>query len=214
VSTAAQLDVGLAVPLLPPTPKFSPARRRVFEAAIVLFGERGYHAVSVKDIAGALSLTPMALYTHAASKQDLLFEIVKIGFETHRAEVGAALLEAGADPVDQIRALVAAHVRVHLQYAPLARVTIREVDQLDERFGDQLDLLRTESVRTFFDVVERGQRLGVFTDADPELLIHAVAGLGTRAPDWWTPTSRFSADEVVETFTRFAVSILTAELPR
>lgn len=200
--------------LLPPTPGFSQARRRVFSAAIVLFGEHGYHAVSVRDIAAELGLKPMALYTHAKSKQDLLFEIVKIGFETHRVVLGEALLEAGSDPIDQIRALCAAHVRVHLQYAALARVTNREVGQLDERFAPQLEQLRTEAVRAFHDVVARGQRLGVFVDDNPMLLIQAIGGLGVRAPEWWTPESGISADEVVTGFTAFAERILVRSASR
>ena len=207
--TLAYADPSPEHGLLPPTPEFSPARRRVFEAAIVLFGERGYHAVSVRDIAGALGLKPMALYTHAKSKQDLLFEIVRIGFEVHRTELAAALLEAGSDPVDQIRALCSAHVRVHLTYAALARVTNREVGQLEDRFADQLALLRAEAVRSFQDVVARGQRLGVFVDENPFLLVQAIGGMGVRAADWWTPESGIPLDEVVETYTRFAVRILT-----
>lgn len=199
----------LETELLPPAEGFTPARRRVFEAAIRLFGERGYHAVSVRDIAGEVGLKPMALYAHARSKQDLLFEIVRIGFETHRAELGAALLEAGPEPVDQIRALCAAHVRVHLQYAALARVTNREVGQLEERFAPQLVTLRAESVRSFHDVVARGQRLGVFVDESLVLLVQAIGGMGLRAPEWWTPESGIDAEEVVRTFASFAVRILT-----
>jgi AcrR family transcriptional regulator len=207
--TLALADSGPQPELLPPTPDFSPARRRVFEAAIVLFGERGYHAVSVRDIAGELGLKPMALYTHAKSKQDLLFEVVRIGFETHRNEVNAALLEAGSDPLDQIRALCSAHVRVHLKYAALARVTNREVGQLEDRFADQLALLRAEAVRSFHDVVARGQRLGVFVDENIYLLVQAIGGMGIRAPEWWTEETGIELDEVVETYTRFAVRILT-----
>jgi AcrR family transcriptional regulator len=195
--------------LLPPVPGFTEARRRVFEAAIVLFGERGFHAVSVRDIAAEVGLKPMALYSHVSSKQDLLFEIVRIGFETHRDALSAALLDAGADPLEQMRALCAAHVRIHLQYADLALVTNHETRQLEERFAPQLAQLRAESVRSFREVVERGQRLGVFVDQDPLLIVQVVGGMGSRAPEWWTPATGIGADEVVETLTGFAVSVLT-----
>jgi AcrR family transcriptional regulator len=197
--------------LLPPLPGFSPARRRVFEAAILLFGQRGFHAVSVRDIASHLGLKPMALYTHTKSKQNLLFEIVRIGFDTHRAALATALLEAGADPVDQIRALCAAHVRIHLEYAPLARVTNREVSHLESRFDEALTVMRAEAVRSFQEVVARGQRLGVFVDEDPRLLVQAVGGMGVRAPEWWTPESGIAAESVVASYTEFAIRILTRE---
>src|SRR5262249_47232699 len=126
-----------------------------------------------------------------------------------RAALGAALLEAGTEPVDQIRALCSAHIRVHLRYAALARVTNREVGQLEERFATQLELLRSEAIRSFIEVFARGQRLGVFVDENPVLILQAIAGMGTRAPEWWTPDSGIDADDVVRTLTSFAVTIAT-----
>lgn len=195
--------------LLPPTPGFSDARRRVFEAALVLFGDRGYHAVSVRDLAAELGLKPMALYAHVSSKQELIFELVKLGFTTHRDRVAEALLEAGADPVDQIRALCEAHVRVHLDYPALARVTNRASESLDAEHAEERQRLRGEAARTFQEVVARGQRLGVFADDDPLLLVQAIGGMGSRAPEWWAPDSGVDPEHVVQTFADFAVRILT-----
>src|SRR6476646_9978346 len=84
--------------LLPPRPALSGARLRLFETALELFGERGYHAVSVRDIAQALGQQPGALYFHVQSKQQLLYEVSLIGVEEHRDRVRAALLDAGRDP--------------------------------------------------------------------------------------------------------------------
>jgi AcrR family transcriptional regulator len=196
--------------LLPPTPGFSDARRRVFEAALALFGTRGYHAVSVRDIAAELGLKPMALYAHVASKQELVFELVTIGFATHRDRLSDALLEAGSDPVAQIRALCEAHVRVHLDYPELARVTNRAAESLGEEHAEEQRRLRLEAGRAFQEVVARGQRLGVFADDDPLLVVQAIGAMGTRAPEWWTDGAGVDVEDVVRAFADFAVRILTA----
>ncbi len=67
--------------LLPPRPDLGGARLRLFEAALQLFGERGYDAVSVRDLMGALGQQPGALYGHVPSKQHLLYELTCIGHE-------------------------------------------------------------------------------------------------------------------------------------
>ncbi len=56
-----------------------------------MFLARGYHNVSVTDVADALDITPSALYHHFRNKQDLLFEVVWSGLE----KVDAALLQCG-----------------------------------------------------------------------------------------------------------------------
>ncbi|MCU1602990.1 MAG: TetR family transcriptional regulator [Frankiales bacterium] len=212
MSTAA-LSGPTVSALLPPTPEMSDARRRVFEAAIVLFGRSGYHAVSVRDIAAELGLKPMALYAHVASKQELLYELVKLGFATHRDRMSAALLEVSADPLEQIRALCEAHVRVHLDYPALARVTNRETESLDEQYRPALQRMREDAARSFEEVVARGQRLKVFVDDDPFLIIQAIGGMGTRTPEWWSPGLGVPAETVVKTYADFALRILTGGTP-
>src|ERR1700709_604995 len=103
------------VGLLPERPELSAARARLFATALVLFGERGYHGVSVRDITDALGQKPGAIYAPVRSTQYLLCELVRIGHIEHRDRLAAAR-ESESDPVAQIRAIVIAHVLVHLEY--------------------------------------------------------------------------------------------------
>lgn len=195
--------------LLPPGLRLSDARRRLFEAGLVLFGERGYEAVSVRDIATHLGLKPMSLYAHVSSKQELLFELMKIGYTTHRDRLRDALLGAGSDPTEQIFAITRAHVLVHLDHPALARVTNREAASLTQEQTATVLTVRTESANAFLDVIARGQRLGAFTDVKPRLAVQAVAALGIRAAEWWTPDEPDTAAEVADTYAHFAVRLLT-----
>ena len=200
VATAELLPRGLNV---------SDARRRLYEAAIVLFGAKGYHAVSVRDIAVHLGLKPMSLYAHVASKQQLLFEVVSIGFVTHRERITEALLEAGSPPAQQIRAIARAHVLVHLEFPHLARVINRDVAALSDEQVEAVHRVRDDTMQTFLDVIKRGQRLGVFRADDPRLAVTGIAAMGIRAPDWWDPSSDLSADAIADTYADFAVRLLS-----
>ena len=195
--------------LLPTREDLTGARLRLFEAALVLFGDKGYSAVSVRDLMSELGQQPGALYFHVASKEHLLFELVKIGLDTHRERLKDALLDAGRDPVDQVRAVAGAHVRVHLEYRALARVTTREVRALSGEMHATADAMRLENTRILLDVVERGSRLGVFTTTQPFLAVHAIGGMGIRAAEWWTPDSPFSIDHVAATYGDFALKVLS-----
>ena len=55
--------------------------RRLKETALVAFADRGFHAVSVRDLARAMGLQASSLDTHVTSKQQLLAELVRIGHE-------------------------------------------------------------------------------------------------------------------------------------
>lgn len=195
--------------LLPPRPGLSGARLRLFETALELFGERGYHAVSVRDIAQALGQQPGALYFHVQSKQQLLYEVSLIGVEEHRDRVRDALLDAGREPADQVRAMTRAHVLVHLDNRSLVRVSSRDnAVALDEEQLAVLVRVRDETVKLMTDVIERGVRLGVFNPIDVHLAVMAIGAMGIRAAEWWTPDSPDSKEHVADTYAEFAVRIL------
>lgn len=61
---------------------FSPAKRRIFEAAVELFERHTYEQVTMLDIARATERTKPALYNHFASKQEIL-ETIYAFFESH-----------------------------------------------------------------------------------------------------------------------------------
>ncbi|MCW2779367.1 MAG: TetR family transcriptional regulator [Frankiales bacterium] len=199
--------------LLPARADLAGPRLRLFEAALELFGERGYDAVSVRDLMSALGQQPGALYGHVPSKQHLLYELTCIGHEEQRDRLKDALLDAGREPNDQIRALTRAHVAIHLQYPALARVTTREARALSEEQRMSVLVVRDESIRMFLDVVERGVRLGAFAPEEPLLAVYAVGALGVRAAEWWTPDSPFSASKVADTYAEYAVRLLGPATP-
>lgn len=194
--------------LLPNAETFTEARRRLFEAAIDLFGARGFHAVSVRDVANQLGMAPGAIYAHVASKQELLFELVKIGLEEHRSRLRDALLDAGSEPFDQVRALTRAHVLVHLEFPALARVISREVRSLNEEQTVAALMVTGDTERIFLEVVERGVRRGSFVVEEPRLAVLAIAGMGIRAAEWWTAADPLSAEAVADAYADYAIRIL------
>lgn len=66
----------------------------IVETALRLFSQKGFEAVTVRDIAAELELTAPALYVHFKSKQDILDEIL------HRMETQDADI-SGGDGVPQ-----------------------------------------------------------------------------------------------------------------
>ncbi len=60
-------------------------RARIIEAAFGLFAERGYHAVSVRDIAAAVGVKDASLYNHFAGKQAIFDAVLAAQLERTRA---------------------------------------------------------------------------------------------------------------------------------
>jgi Tetracyclin repressor-like, C-terminal domain len=100
-------------------------------------------------------------------------------------------------------------VRVHATYPLLTRVCNRELAAVPDARRDEIVAVRLEAERLFFDVVERGQRLGAFTAVDPMLAVAAIGAMGIRIAEWWHPQLDIDIETVAETYATFAVRLLS-----
>ena len=78
-----------------PGPRRSLTHAEILDAAFALLEARGFDAVSVRGVAGALGLTPTAMYTYYPNKQALLAGMVEqvLG----RLDFGVESADAAAD---------------------------------------------------------------------------------------------------------------------
>jgi AcrR family transcriptional regulator len=219
--------------LLPPFESRRPAgAQRILEAAVVSFAERGYHGVSVRDLAGAVGMQAASVYAHFASKEAVLAELVLLGHRTHHVAVRDAIFGAGADPVDQLRQGVVANVRFHGTFPLLAGVANAELHALTDEHRAEATELRHASSVLFTSVLERGTTIGAFSCPDPWLALSAIGGMTIRLASWyrppwlraddtplgryprealgWLPDSDDDLEVIAEAYARFALQIVQA----
>lgn len=77
--------------------RLEPGQRRelIMEAALRLFAERGYHGVSLDEIAAAAGVTKPVVYDHAVSKEDLYSGLLERQHEELLAHIVAHLEATG-----------------------------------------------------------------------------------------------------------------------
>ena len=213
VRTVGRAGDGLRTPaaagLLPPRATADGTHRRLQEAALSLFGERGYHGVSIRDLADAAGITTSSIYTHVAAKQDLLAEVVLMGHEEHHDRLRDALLSSPPEPHAQLAGLVGAHVGVHITYPLLARVSNNELHALSAANQARVTGVRDQSVAFFLDVITRGIREGAFHVHQPFLAVAAIGAMGIRVAEWYSPDMQVAVEDVIETYTDFALKLVT-----
>jgi AcrR family transcriptional regulator len=83
------------------TPRNADTRERIFEAALDLFGTRGFEQTTMRDIAQAVGIKAPSLYKHFASKQQI-FDALLVECDRRMEEVqeklGISLMDVEAYP--------------------------------------------------------------------------------------------------------------------
>ena len=83
----------------------SQAKVRVLEAAERLFHTRGYKAITLRDIAGAVGLNHASLYHHVpGGKEALYVEVMERTFRKHQSHLEEAMAQAGPDLRTELQA--------------------------------------------------------------------------------------------------------------
>ena len=91
-------------PALDMTP--SDARQRVLDVAEELFMRRGYHSITLRDVADALEMRQASLYYHfPEGKEQLFVAVATRTFERHRQGMEAAIAAAPLDVRAQLYAV-------------------------------------------------------------------------------------------------------------
>jgi hypothetical protein len=69
--------------------------------------------------------------------------------------------------------------------------------------------IRTQSEQIFIDVIDRGVKLGEFTSSDSFLDAKVIGAMGVRLPEWWTPESQRTRQQIIEKYVAAALKLVS-----
>lgn len=180
---------------------------RLHESAVQLFALRGYSGTTTRQIAAAAGVTVGSIYNHVASKQVLLFEVMRRTHEDALARLNAALVGA-RDPVTALRAAVHSHALFHAEQGALLAVTYQEMGALDARHRKAIIALRDQYSHRFKSIVRSGKQAGLFGVDEPDLAVLAILSMGIQIYTWFKPSGPDSASKVAQTYVLFALRLV------
>lgn len=158
--------------------------RRVLQAALESFAERGYHATTTRRISERAELSPTAMYAHYRSKMDLLVVISEIGHTAVLEEVDAAIA-AGSGTTDRVHRFVHAFAAWHARNHTVARVLQYEMHTIPlERF-DPIRTLRRETDLRLRELLRTGIAESAFAIDDLGLATVSILSLGIDVARWY-----------------------------
>lgn len=101
-------------------------RAEILRAAGELFQRRGFHQVSMQDVAAAVEITAPALYRHVRGKEELLWAALAAALDGFEAALAPAL----AEPAPTVDALSRALAAATLDHRALGALMHRETRHL------------------------------------------------------------------------------------
>jgi AcrR family transcriptional regulator len=145
----------------------------MIQAALRTIEKDGLDALSLREVARSLRVSPRAPYRHFTSKEDMLAAVAVEGYGMSRAFVSERVAHAGPDPLAQLRAAVTAQVLFATQHAGAFRVMFAPYARVDES-SPELVRVRSEGHSAMLALIRRAQETGQLRAGDPMLLALAM----------------------------------------
>jgi AcrR family transcriptional regulator len=178
----------------------------IMGVAARLFRERGYDAVSIRDLGSAMGMSSSTLYHYFENKQDILYAITERFMVDFNSEVMP--LANGPGPArDRLSLMIAEHIRFiyRRENDLLISAHFRNVlgDEQRERIVDLMREYRY-AVRS---VIQDGIREGSFKIEDADLCSRIVLDLTNAERDWYHKDRKYSIDDLAEAYALAALRI-------
>jgi AcrR family transcriptional regulator len=179
----------------------SGTRACLYAAMTQLIYDRGYHAASLRQLAGSVGLQIASIYHYFASKQDLLLEIMTQTMSDLTESVATAVAAAGDDPVQRLSAGIGAHIAFHTERRCEAYVADSELRSLTPENRARITEMRDTYEGMFISLLEQGCRGGAFTVDDVPLAVKALMAMCTEVSVWYRPDGRLTLPAITDSYT-------------
>ncbi|NBE53637.1 TetR/AcrR family transcriptional regulator [Streptomyces boluensis] len=183
-------------------------RQAILDAARHEFGERGYAAASIRDIARRAGVSLSAMYHYYTGKQELLHALVNGSGQAYFDSCHKELESAGDDPGERLAALVRATVRYRAEYRLESNLTLAEWRSMAEEQLEEFRRRQFDGTRMFKEVVEDGVDRGVFRTPHPTDARRGVIAMCNAVAQWYREGGEESVDDLAERYVELALVLV------
>jgi AcrR family transcriptional regulator len=179
------------------------SREQLLDAAEEVFGRKGYHDTTLKEVAELAEFSVGSVYSFFDNKDDLFRQIFVRRGEEFMPEMRAVLGDEHGTPLERLHRLVDFEVGWFRAHPHFGRLYLRHPDRdMDAVIAANY----REAMHLQADLIRDGQAAGAFRDGEPEALARLFSGLMSAfhaldpavVSDEREPADAFSVEELHE----------------
>jgi AcrR family transcriptional regulator len=187
-------------------------REQLIRAAIKVFGEKGFHQTTVRDIGRAARLTQGTIYNYVRSKEDILFLVCDRVVTEYQDSVRRALSGDG-DATERLAEALRGIVRVMIERQSTILLLYHESHNLDRRSLRVILARVGEFIANFERLLTEAHRGRRKPGRDFRLLANIVTYLPTIvALRSWALPHRLSREKLINELVDFMLRGLSLSL--
>lgn len=188
----------------------SPRDAEIFDHAVRIFKQKGYHATSMRDIARAVGLQKGSLYHYISGKEELLFRIFSQGSTALTARL-EQIIASKNPPAEKLHCAIEAHLIELCEQLDIFTVYLSERRALKNSHHAKVRREGEEHARLLEKIIKQGIASGDFRAVDTKMAAHAILGMCNWLYQWYSANGRLEPKEIADVFADLVLNGLETE---
>ena len=159
-------------------------KQEIIQTAAKLFKEKGYSAVTMRDLAAEMGIKAASLYNHISSKQAILKDII-ISLAEEFTKGMKNIKASDANSIDKLKEIVALHIDITSRNTYGMASLNNDWMHLEEHLDYYLEL-RHNYEDDFRDILKEGIASGEIIEEHPDTMLFSVLST-LRSLYLWIP---------------------------
>ncbi len=180
---------------------------KISEIALHLFAERGYAAVSMRQIASKVGLQGGALYNYFPDKQTILSELLISHMENLLQTWHGRKLPEGPDKL--LEFFVEFHIEYHLNRPEEVFIAYMELRNLTPENFKKIEKLRNKYELILSKILSDGTNKKIFSCEETKIASLAIIGMLKEVNTWYKKDGRISVPEIKNIYQKIVLRAVT-----
>ena len=153
--------------------KTTTRKAEIIAVASRLFKEKGYKAVSMRDIAQAMNIKAASLYNHITNKQELLATSILEVANKFTTGMNAVVLE-DSSPLEKIEQIIEKHIDITIRYPEGLAALNNDWMHLEDEDLKAVVKMREDYEENFRNIIKQGIERGELKKRHPEVILFSM----------------------------------------
>ena len=165
------------------------------------FREKGYRAVSMRELADHVGIEAASFYNHFDSKESILKEICFRMADEFFKGIEAAVQKEKL-PDKQLTRAIKSHIHVITSNTDASAVFFHDWRHMSEPFLSQFKELRKKYEAIFRKIIQEGMNKNIFDQLDETFTVLTIFSSLNWVYEWYDPKGKFTPDQIAENLSK------------
>lgn len=185
-------------------------KEQIIKTAARLYRDKGYNAVSMRDLAENLGIKASSIYNHIPSKEEILAEVIMDLVREFTSHI-TMVINLNCSILEKIKMIIEMHVHMTVEKGDSLACMNKEWRNLGVEKQEIYVRLRGQYEDRFLELIKQGINKGEIENRNPEVIVFSILSTLRTLYHWYSSRKHLSEEELVTTL---QANLLIGILPK